>query len=77
MDVGDVDTEDGTGGVDLPSQLMELDLIDEYRVVVHPLLAGRGRRLWEGVDLAQNLRLSLVESRSLGSGCGALRYHRR
>jgi dihydrofolate reductase len=66
-----------TGGVDLPSQLMALDLIDEYRVVVHPLLAGQGRRLWDGVDLAQSLRLSLVESRSLGSGCVALRYLRQ
>ena len=36
------------GDVDVPSQLMELGLIDEYRFVVGPTLAGAGRRLFEG-----------------------------
>jgi dihydrofolate reductase len=30
------------GGVDVPSQLMELGLIDEYRIVVTPIIAGEG-----------------------------------
>src|SRR5580693_7169603 len=47
------------GGVDIPSQLMELGLIDEYRFVVGPTLAGAGRRLLEGVSLPE--RLQLVE----------------
>jgi dihydrofolate reductase len=33
-----------TGGVDIPSQLIELGLVDEYRFVVHPIFAGEGRR---------------------------------
>ena len=33
------------GGVDIPSQLIELGLVDEYRVVVQPIVAGEGRRL--------------------------------
>src|SRR4029077_15184031 len=37
------------GGVDVPSQLMELGLIDEYRFVIMPIIAGEGRRLMEGV----------------------------
>ncbi len=62
------------GGVDIPSQLIELGLVDEYRFVVHPILAGEGRRLMEGVSLPEKLQLKLVESKPFGSGCVALRY---
>ena len=62
------------GGVDIPSQLIGLGLVDEYRFVVHPIVAGQGRRLLEGVRLPEKLRLKLVESKSLESGCVALRY---
>ena len=62
------------GGVDIPSQLMELGLIDEYRFVVSPIIAGEGRRLLEGVGLRESLQLKLVESKILKSGCVALRY---
>ena len=41
------------GGVDIPSQLMELGLVDEYRFVVQPIIAGEGRRLLEGVSLPE------------------------
>jgi len=50
------------GGVALSSQLIELDLVDEYRFVVQPIFAGEGRRLLEGVSLQEKLRLRLVES---------------
>ena len=62
------------GGVDVPSQLMELGLIDEYRFVVMPTIVGEGRRLMEGVSLPEKLQLKLVESKILKSGCVALRY---
>lgn len=62
------------GGVALPSRLMELGLVDEYQFVVHPVLAGEGRRLLEGSDLQERLKLELVESRGLKSGLVALRY---
>jgi dihydrofolate reductase len=62
------------GGVDIPSQLMELGLIDEYRFVVMPIVAGEGRRLFEGVSLPEKRRLKLVESKTFKSGCVALRY---
>ncbi|MFY9790726.1 MAG: dihydrofolate reductase family protein [Candidatus Sulfotelmatobacter sp.] len=62
------------GGVDIPSQLIELGLIDEYRFVVGPIIAGKGRRLFEGVSLPEKLRLKLVESKIFESGCVALRY---
>jgi len=62
------------GGVDVPSQLMELDLIDEYRFVVTPIIAGEGRRLFEGVKLPEKRQLKLVESKTFKSGWVALRY---
>ena len=63
-----------TGGVDVPSQLIELGLVDEFRFVVVPVIAGEGRRLMEGVSLREKLRLKLVESKVFKSGCVALRY---
>ena len=62
------------GGVSIPSQLIELGLVDEYRFVVGPILAGEGRRLMEGVNLPEKLQLKLVESKPFKSGCVALRY---
>lgn len=62
------------GGVDIPSQLIELGLVDEYRFVVGPMVAGDGRRLLEGVSLREKLQLKLVESKIFRSGCVALRY---
>jgi len=63
-----------TGGVSVPSQLIELGLVDEYRFVVQPIVAGEGRRLLEGIRLQQKLQLRLVESKIFKSGCVALRY---
>ena len=63
-----------TGGVSVPSQLIELGLVDEYRFVVGPIIAGEGRRLLEGVSLPERLQLKLVESKIFKSGSVALRY---
>ena len=62
------------GGVDVASQIIEMGLVDEYRFVVQPIVAGEGRRLLQGVNLPEGLRLKLVESQVLKSGCVALRY---
>ena len=62
------------GGVDIPSQLIEFGLVDEYRFVVQPIIAGEGRRLLDHVSLRERLQLKLVESKILKSGCVALRY---
>ena len=62
------------GGVSVPSQLVELGLVDEFRFVVGPILAGEGRRLLEGVSLRERLQLKLVESKVFKSGSIALRY---
>jgi dihydrofolate reductase len=62
------------GGVDIPSQLIELGLVDEFRFVVHPIVAGEGRRLLDRVSLREKLQLKLVESKVFKSGCVALRH---
>ena len=62
------------GGVSVPSQLIELGLVDEYRFVVGPIVAGEGRRLLEGVSLEETLQVKLVESKIFKSGCVALHY---
>src|ERR1700744_5279243 len=51
-----------TGGVTLASQLAALGLIDEYHLAVHPIIAGEGRRLFEGIGLPEKLQLKLIES---------------
>ncbi len=61
-----------TSGVTIPSQLADLGLIDEYHFVVHPIVIGAGRRLFEGVNLQE--KLQLVEPTVFKSGCIALRY---
>jgi len=63
-----------TGVVAIPSQLIELGLVDEFHFVVQPIVAGEGRRLLEGVSLRERLQLKLVESKIFKSGCVALRY---
>ena len=65
------------GGVSIPSQLMELGLVDEYHFVVQPIVAGEGTRLLEGVSLQEKLQLRLVESKILKSGCIALHYSKQ
>ena len=65
------------GGVDVPSQLMELGLIDEYRFVVMPIIAGAGRRLFDGVNLPEKRQLKLVESKIFKSGSVALHYRKQ
>ena len=66
-----------TGGVDLPSQLMELGLIDEYQFLVHPIVVGEGRRLFEGINLQEKLQLKLIESKIFKSGSVALHYRKQ
>jgi dihydrofolate reductase len=61
-------------GVDIPSQLIKLGLVDEFRFVVQPIIVGEGRRLLEGVSLTEKLQLKLIESKTLKSGAVVLRY---
>jgi dihydrofolate reductase len=63
------------GSVTLASALERLGLIDEYRLVVHPVLAGHGPRLFEGLEPSR--RLELVSTTRFKAGQLALHYRRR
>jgi dihydrofolate reductase len=62
------------GGAELGGRFLELGLVDEIRVYVHPALLGRGTRLFPEGDIAASLRL--LESHVFGNGVVMLRYER-
>jgi dihydrofolate reductase len=63
-----------TGGVDVPSQLIQLCLVDEFRVLIYPTFGGKGKRLFEAADLAERPKLKLADTKVYPSGTVALRY---
>ncbi|QBF47054.1 dihydrofolate reductase family protein [Janibacter limosus] len=64
--------EIAVGGAELAAEAAELDLIDEYRLFVHPVLVGGGRTFFP--ELERQVSLELVSSRAFGSGVVASRY---
>jgi dihydrofolate reductase len=50
-------------------------LIDEFRLYVHPIAIGRGKRLFPETDRQIDVRL--VESHTFGNGVVLLRYERQ
>ena len=60
------------GSVDLIHSLMQEDLIDEYRLMVFPIVVGNGKRLF--YDESQQKEFKLVQSRTFGSGVVVLTY---
>jgi dihydrofolate reductase len=59
----------------LATELDRLDLIDEYRFLVHPLIAGHGPTLYQG-GLPAARRLELVSAKPLKNGAVAMHYRR-
>ncbi|WP_189190064.1 dihydrofolate reductase family protein [Streptomyces albiflavescens] len=64
----------GLGGADLAAAFMRHDLVDEFRVYVHPVILGRGKPLFPEADTLTRLRL--IEARVFGTGVVQLRYER-
>ena len=65
------------GSLSIASRLSERGLIDEYHFVVHPVVAGKGPRLFETVKLQDRLQLDLIGSKTFHSGVIALHYRKR
>jgi dihydrofolate reductase len=60
------------GGATLAAQVAALDLIDEYRVIVHPVLVGGGISYFPQGE--RRVDLELVETRTFNSRFVYLRY---
>ncbi len=60
------------GSGDLVNTLMRHDLIDEYRLMVFPVVVGSGKRLFR--DGSDTKALRLVETKTFGSGVVVLSY---
>jgi len=63
------------GSAKLAAALERLDLIDEYRFLVHPRIAGHGPTLYEG-GLSGARVLELVSAQPLRNGAVAMDYRR-
>ncbi|MGI8588803.1 MAG: dihydrofolate reductase family protein [Chloroflexia bacterium] len=62
-----------SGSADLVHTLMQHDLIDEYRLMGHPIVLGSGKRLFR--DTGDMKVLKLVETKTFSSGIIVLTYH--
>jgi len=60
------------GSVELVHTLMQHDLIDEYRIMVHPVVVGSGKRLFK--DETDMKVLRLVDTKTFSSGIVVLSY---
>jgi len=63
--------------VSMLPELMAVGLVDEFHIVVHPVMAGSGRHLLNAGSLPETLKLELVETRIFKNGCIALHYRKR
>ena len=60
------------GSGSIVSQLAEAGLVDEFQIVVNPIVLGQGSALFDGIK--HSLPLKLASARSFGNGSVFLRY---
>jgi dihydrofolate reductase len=63
------------GGLKVCRELIRHGLIDEYWLLVHPVIVGKGRRLFEGLEKAIDLKI--VGVRAFKSSAVVLHYEKR
>ncbi|WP_318503228.1 dihydrofolate reductase family protein [Bacillus sp. T3] len=61
------------GGASLITSFINLKLVDEFRLSIHPVILGVGKPLF--IDIQERLNLKLVNTRSFSSGVVQLIYH--
>jgi dihydrofolate reductase len=62
------------GSARLAASLLRAGLIDEYRVILNPVLLGRGNPLFSGIT--ERIRLKFIAAKALASGVVLLSYQR-
>jgi len=62
------------GGASLITTFINLGLVDEFRLSIHPVILGEGKPLF--IDIKQRVNLKLVNTRTFSSGVVQLIYYR-
>ena len=62
------------GSLSIASQLFKENLIDEFWFAIHPVVSGKGPRLFDGIVL--NTKLKFVDSKKFSSGVVVLHYNK-
>ncbi len=67
------------GSLSIASQLLKMNLIDEYWFLVHPIILGKGKKMFDQSDgsledFNKRLDLKLVDTKSFKSGVVVLHY---
>ena len=60
------------GGLSIATTFTQLGLIDEFWFLVQPIVLGKGRRIFEGLN--DRVKLKLVDTRTFKSGVIVLHY---
>lgn len=61
------------GGAKLSSSLLNLNLIDEIALAVHPVILGGGKPLFQ--DVSKRAELKLIDSKTFSTGLVSLTYN--
>ncbi len=61
------------GGVGIAQTFVQRGFIEDYRLVVHPVLLGSGKPLFQ--DIKNRIPLKLVNTKTFRSGAVLLHYH--
>lgn len=62
------------GGAKLVTTFLNLDLIDEYRLAIHPVILGKGKALFQHIE--DRHKLELIDAKGYKSGVTLLTYKR-
>lgn len=61
------------GGSSLITTFLKLELVDEFRLSVHPVILGEGKPLF--IDIQERVNLQLIDTNRFSSGVVQLCYH--
>ncbi|MFT8321914.1 MAG: dihydrofolate reductase family protein [Bacillus sp. (in: firmicutes)] len=61
------------GGASLITTFINLGLVDEFRLSIHPVILGEGKPMF--IDIKKRLNMKMVDTRTFSSGVVQLIYH--